>query len=243
MLSELHLTKKGNPDEIFNSYYADVLEVAKKKKIRYDSKEKPLFTTSFYFDEGDKIVFCIVEDDRKIFAKPIQVAIGTYRTRNLIDYLRVDEILFQENYYPIERASVEVDAGTRKVFSGDEVPLIRMGMVIKGVINNNKLHLIWDDELNDKIRTWFYRSERDKQIVKQADVVLDFEKEQPKDDEDDGLDFTDTDTSPEKTVNVMNSKKAFSKWFNKRFPKTANLIVTPLMEHYVKTITKHNKYY
>ena len=61
MLNELHLVKKGNPDEIFNSYYADVLEVAKKKKIAYDNKEKPLFPHSFYFDEGDKIVFCIVD--------------------------------------------------------------------------------------------------------------------------------------------------------------------------------------
>jgi hypothetical protein len=242
MLNELHLTKVGNPDEIFNSYYAYVLEVTKKKKISYDSKEKPLFTSSFYFDEGDKIVFCVVEDDRKIFAKPMQVAVGTYHTRNLIDYLRVDEILFQENYYHTDQASVVVDAGTRQVSSGDELPLIRMGLVVKGVINNNKLHLIWDSELNDKIRVWFYKSEMNKQLEKQADVVLDFEKEQPKD-EDDGLDFTDADTSPEKKVIVMNSKKAINKWFNKRFPKTANLIITPLMENYVNTITKHNKYY
>ena len=150
MLNELHLTKKGNPDEIFNSYYADVLEVAKKKKIAYDNKEKPLFPHSFYFDEGDKIVFCIVEDDRKIFAKPMQVAVGTYLTKNLIDYLRVDEILFQENYYPYDRASIEIDAGSRKVSSGDEMPLVRIGLVIKGVINNSKLHLIWDDVLNNK---------------------------------------------------------------------------------------------
>ena len=47
MLNELHLVKKGNADEIFNSYYADVLEVAKKKKITYDPKEKPLFPQSF----------------------------------------------------------------------------------------------------------------------------------------------------------------------------------------------------
>ena len=141
MLNELHLVKKGNPDEIFNSYYADVLEVAKKKKIAYDNKEKPLFPHSFYFDEGDKVVFCIMDDERKIFAKPIQVATGLYFTSNLVDYLRVDEILFNENYYPHERASVEVSAGTRKVTSGDEMPLVRVGLIIKGVINNSNRNI------------------------------------------------------------------------------------------------------
>jgi len=243
MLNELHLTKKGNPDEIFNSYYADVLEVAKKKKIAYDNKEKPLFPHSFYFDEGDKIVFCIVEDDRKIFAKPMQVAVGTYLTKNLIDYLRVDEILFQENYYPYDRASIEIDAGSRKVSSGDEMPLVRIGLVMKGVINNSKLHLIWDDVLNGKIRNWFYKNERDKQIDKQAEVELDFKKPTDDDKDEDDIDFLNPDTSPEKTINVANSKKAFSKWFNKRFPKTGNLTTSPLMEAYVKSITNLQKYY
>jgi len=151
--------------------------------------------------------------------------------------------LFQENYYGTERASVEISAGERTVSNGDEVPLIRVGLVIKGVINNGKLHLIWDSSLNAKIRNWFYKDEMNKQIDKQADVALDFDKPQPKDDGDDEIDFTDTDTSPEKAINVMNSKKAFSKWFKKKFPKTANLTTTPLMEHYVTTITKHNKYY
>ena len=244
MLNELHLTKTGNPDEIFNSYYADVLEVAKKKSITYDSKEKPLFTNQFYFDEGDKVVFCIVTDEREIFAKPLQVAVGSYFTNNDVDYLRVDEILFQikENYYYADKATIEIPAGERNVSNGDEVPLIRIGLVMKGVINNGKLHLIWDSSLNSKISNWFYRTERDKQIDKQADVALDFDNPQPKDDGDDEIDFTDTDTSPEKAINVMNSKKAFSKWFKKKFPKTPNLTTTPLMEHYVTTITKHNKY-
>ena len=243
MLNELHLTKKGNPDEIFNSYYADVLEVAKKKKIQHDGKEKPLFSHSFYFDEGDIIVFCVVDDERKIFAKPIQVATGSYFSSNLVDYLRVDEILFKENYYPHERASVEVSAGTRTVTSGDEVPLVRVGLIIKGVINNNKLHLIWDDELNSKIRNWFYKDERNKLIDKQAEVELDFKKPTDDDKDEDDIDFLNPDTSPEKTINVANSKKAFSKWFNKRFTKKANLTTTPLMEAYVKSITNLNKYY
>ena len=40
----------------------------------------------------------------------------------------------------------------------------------------------------------------------------------------------------------MNSKKSFTKWFNKKFPKSPNITITPLMEKYVRTITKHNKY-
>ena len=173
----------------------------------------------------------------------MQVAVGTYLTKNLVDYLRVDEILFQENYYPYDRASIEIDAGSRKVSSGDEMPLVRIGLVMKGVINNSKLHLIWDDVLNGKIRNWFYKNERDKQIDKQAEVELDFKKPTDDDKDEDDIDFLNPDTSPEKTINVANSKKAFSKWFNKRFPKTGNLTTTPLMEAYVKSITNLHKYY
>ena len=122
MLNELHLVKKGNPDEIFNSYYADVLEVAKKKKITYDPKEKPLFPQSFNFDEGDKIVFCIYEDDANVFSKPLQVVVGKYLSKDLVDYVQVDEILFTENYYQVDRPSVEISAGQRKVFAGDKIP-------------------------------------------------------------------------------------------------------------------------
>jgi len=245
MINELHLTKVGNPDEIFSSYYADVLEVAKKKKIDYDSKEKPLFTNQFYFDEGDKIVFCIVEDERKIFTKPVQVAVGSYFTNNEVDYLRVDEILFQikENYYYADKASIEISAGTHTVVRGDEVPLIRIGLVMKGVINNGRLHLIWDAMLNDKMRRWFYRNERDKQIEKQADVELDFKKPTDDDKEEDDIDFLNPDTSPEVKINTMNSKNSFNKWFKKKFPKEANLTTTPLMERYVKALTNYNKYY
>ena len=244
MINELTLAKQGNPDEIFSSYYADVLEVAKKKKIAFDSKEKPLFTNTFYFDEGDKIIFCIVEDERKIFAKPLQVAVGAYFTNNEVDYLRVDEILFQikENYYDDDKASVEISAGTRTVARGNEVPLIRVGLVMKGVINNGTLHLIWDGVLNSKIRNWFYRNERDKQVKKQADVELDFKQEKD-DNEEDDIDFLSPDTSPEEKVNAMNSKSSFNKWFKKKFPKEANLTTTPLMERYVKALTNYNKYY
>ena len=96
---------------------------------------------------------------------------------------------------------------------------------------------------NSKIRNWFYKNERDKQIDKQAEVELDFKKPTDDDKDEDDIDFLNPDTSPEKTINVANSKKAFSKWFNKRFTKKANLTTTPLMEAYVKTITNLNKYY
>ena len=60
MLNELHFVKKGNPDEIFNSYYADVLEVAKKKKIVYDNKEKPLFPHSNYILMKETKLFSVL---------------------------------------------------------------------------------------------------------------------------------------------------------------------------------------
>ena len=40
-----------------------------------------------------------MDDETKILAKPIQVAVGKYLSKNLDDYVQVDEILFKENYY------------------------------------------------------------------------------------------------------------------------------------------------
>ena len=73
--------------------------------------------------------------------------------------------------------------------------------------------------------------------------VLKIDGSVPKDDDDEGLDFTDTDTSPEEKIISMNTTVAFNKWFNKRFPKEPNLTITPLMETYVKTLSNLNKYF
>ena len=240
MLNELHLRKKGDPDEIFKSYYGDVLEVAKKKSIKYDAKEKPLMPNTYYFDEGDRIIFCVVDDEQKIFRKPIQVAIGKYFERNLVDWMKVDEILFQENYEMI--ASIQIPAGERRVSAGEELPLVRTGMVVKGVINNGLLHLLWDADVNEKCRTWFFQQERLKQIKKQAEVELDFTADKG-DKDDDDIDFLNPDSSPEEKITQVNSKETFTKWFNKKFPHKPNLTLSPLMENYVRTLTKHNKYY
>ena len=242
MLNELHLRKRGNPDEIFQSYYGDVLEVAKKKSIKYDAKEKPLMPHTYYFDEGDRIIFCVVSDERKIFHKPIQVAIGKYFESDLVDWMKVEEILFQENYEM--NATIQIPAGTRKVSPGDEVPLVRSGMVVKGVINNGMLHLLWDADVNSKIIGWFYREEQSEQIKKQAKVELDFDldKKDKKDDDDD-IDFLNPDTSPEMKITMTNSREDYNKWFNKKFPHKPNLTLSPLMENYVRILTKHNKYY
>ena len=241
MLNELHLRKRGNPDEIFQSYYGDVLEVAKKKKIRYDIKSKPLMPHTYYFDEGDRIIFCVLNDERKIFQKPIQVAIGKYYENNLVDYLKVEQVLFQE-FYQMNTA-LEIPAGSRKVKSGDDVPIVRSGLVIKGVINNGMLHLLWDDAINQKIRNWFYKDEEEKQIKAQAEVELDFDLEKKNKKDDDDIDFLNPDTTPEQKISMTNSKEAYEKWFKKKFPKPTNLNISPLMEHYVNVLSKHNKYY
>ena len=241
MLNELHLRKRGNPDEIFQSYYGDVLEVAKKKSIKYDAKEKPLMPHTYYFDEGDRIIFCVLNDERQIFQKPIQVAVGKYYENNLVDYLKVVQVLFQENYEMI--ASIQIPAGQRRVNTGDELPLVRNGMVVKGVINNGLLHLLWDADVNSKIISWFYKEEQKKQIKQQAKVELDFDLEKKDKKDDDDIDFLNPDTSPEMKITMTNSRDNYNKWFNKKFPHTPNLNLTPLMENYVRTLTQHNKYY
>jgi len=241
MINEIHLRKRGTPDEIFNSYYTDVLEVAKKKGIKFNPKEKPLLPNTFYFDEGDKIVFCIVNDEKKVFQKPIQVAIGSYYENDLVDFMKVDEVLFTEHYEM--RATIQIPAGTRKVSSGDKVPLVRTGLMPRGVINNGSLHLLWDGYVNSKIRNYFYRNEQDKQAKKQAEIELNFDLEKKDKTDDDDIDFLNPDTEPEKKITMVNSSEAFNKWFHKKFPKQPNLNVSPLMESYVEAINKFHKYY
>ena len=242
MINELHLRKRGTPDEIFTSYYTDVLEIAKKKSIRFNIKEKPLLPNTYYFDEGDKIIFCIVGDEEQIFHKPLQIATGTYFENNLDDWLKVDEILFQENYEM--RATIQIPAGKRKVVSGDEIPLGKMGVVLKGVINNNALHLLWNEKVNSKIRNWFFREEQNKQAKEQAKVELDFDVDKDtKDDDDDLIDFLNPDTEPEEKITLVNSSETFNKWFHKKFPKRPILNVSPLMENYVLAINNFHKYH
>ena len=241
MINELHLRKRGTPDEIFTSYYTDVLEVAKKKSIRFNIKEKPLMPNTYYFDEGDKIIFCIVSDERQIFHKPIQIATGNYFENNLDDWLKVDEILFQENYEMT--ATIQIPAGKRKVVSGDEIPISKMGLVPKGVINDNALHLLWDENVNSKIRKWFFLDEQNKQAKEQAKVELDFSLDKDtKEDDDDIIDFLNPDTEPEKKITLVNSSEAFNKWFHKKFPTQPTLNVSSLMENYVLAINQLNKY-
>jgi len=238
VLNEIHIRKIGTADEIFNSYYTDVLEVAKKKSIRFNIKETPIMPQTLHFDEGDKIIFCIVNDEKKIFDKPIQVAVGSLFHKNTDDWIRVDEILFQENY-DVARATIQIPAGKKQVSPGDEVPIGKMGLVVKGIINNGMLHLLWDANVNDKIRSSFFRNEQNKQAKKQSKVELDFTI--PKDDTDnDGeeIDFLNTDTEPELKITLVNSTNEYNKWFNKKFPQKASLNVSPLMEQYVNVISK-----
>ena len=101
--------------------------------------------------------------------------------------------------------------------------------------------MIWNYELNDKIRRWFFIAEKNKQMGKQAKIDLDF-SEPKKNKDDDELDFLDAQHEPEKNLLSFNSKKQFDKWFHKRFPQTANLELSPLMEGYVKTLSRTSKY-
>ena len=241
MISEIHLRKRGTPDDIFNSYYTDVLEVAKKKSIKFNIKSKPLMPNTFYFDAGDRIIFCIVNDEKQIFHKPLQIATGTYFEHNYDDWVKVDEILFQENFE--YRTTIQIPAGRRRVRSGDKVPLSKMGLVPKAVINNGMMHLLWDTNVNDKIRNYFFQDEATKQAKAQAKIELDFSASKDDEKEVDDLDFLNPDTEPEQKITLINSTNTYNKWFNTKFPKIANLNVSPLMEQYVGAIKKFNKYY
>ena len=97
-------------------------------------------------------------------------------------------------------------------------------------------------ELNDFIRKFFFIDEKNKQMGKQAKVDLDFSEPKKKKDEDE-LDFLDAQHEPEKNLLALASKEKFDKWFNKKFPRTANLDLSPLMEKYIKTLSRTSKYY
>lgn len=246
MLNELHLRKRNTPDEMVTSYYKDVLEVARKLNIKINEKERPLSPTDFYFDDGDKILFTMLEDDRKIFTKPVQVALGNYFMKNLDEFVRVDEILFTaENYYYSTRPQIEIRNPGRVLKHNDVVPLAKMGLLVKGVINNNALHLIWGDEINKRVRRWFYGNEKDKQVDKQTstELIPKKSKKNGKKEDDDDLDFLSADFDDEKIALSNLSRKKFNTWFSKRFPKEAKLNTSPLMELYVETLTRSSKYF
>lgn len=238
MINEIHLRRRGTPDELVGSFYADLIEVAKKRKISYKKKEKPLFSNQFYFDDGDKLICCSVQSETQIFQKPIQVFTCTYSMDNLLELIKVDEILFQENY--LHYKQINIEAPERIYKPGQILPLVKIGLIVKGIINNGKLHLIWNTELNERIRRWFFIDERNKQMGKQAKVDLDFSEPREKGDQ---LDFLDVQHDPEKNLLALASKEKFDKWFHKRFPQTANLELSPLMEGYVKTLNRTSKYY
>lgn len=244
MLDEIHIRKIGTADEIFNSYYTDVLEVAKKKSIKFNIKERPLMPKEIHLDEGDKVVFCIVHDEKKIFDKPIQVAVGSFFHKNTDDWIRVDEVLFQENY-DVAKATIQIPAGKKQVSPGNEVPIGKMGLVVKGIINKGMLHLLWDVNVNEKIRSYFFHKEQNKQAKKQAKIELDFSgmKDNEKDNDGEEIDFLNTDTEPEQKITLVNSTNEYNKWFNNKFPQKASLNVSPLMERYVNEIDKFHKYY
>ena len=87
--------------------------------------------------------------------------------------------------------------------------------------------------------------EKDKQVDKQTSLELipQKSKKNGKKNDDDDLDFLSADYDNEKTALSNLSRKQFDKWFSKRFPKTAKLNTSPLMELYVETLTRSSKYF
>ena len=88
MLSEMHLRRKSSPDEMVDSFYSDVIEIAKKRNYEFNENEKPLLENEFYFDDKDIVLFSIYQHENEIFRKPLQICVGEYFMKDLDEFLR-----------------------------------------------------------------------------------------------------------------------------------------------------------
>ena len=61
--------------------------------------------------------------------------------KDLDEFLRVKHVLYQQ----VNENHVHVDDSQRILKINDIVPLIKHGMIVKAIINLNKMHLIWSD--------------------------------------------------------------------------------------------------
>ena len=118
------------------------------------------------------------------------------------------------------------------------IPLVKLGMIVKAVLNQNRLNLIWGEQLDRKIRRWFYGTEKVKNLQNKSNSELTATKSDKTDNEKAGLDVLD-DAYDEKNQAISHlSRQAFNNWFQNRFIDTALLKQTHLMEIYASVISR-----
>ena len=81
-----------------DSYFADVIEIASKRRLKFNKKQKPLFEQEFYFDEKDLVFFCRYQNENEIFSKQIQVCLGGYSEKELDEFLTVKSFSFAKSF-------------------------------------------------------------------------------------------------------------------------------------------------
>jgi len=234
MLNEIHLRRRSTPDEMVDSYYADVIEIAKERRFKFNKKQKPLFENEFYFDDKDLVIFCMYQNENSIFRKPVQICVGEYFKKDLDEFVRVKDVL----YHYIKESHVSVHDSQRTLKINEVIPLVKLGMIVKAVLNQNRLNLIWGEQLDRKIRRWFYGTEKVKNLQNKSNSELTATKSDKTDNEKAGLDVLD-DAYDEKYQAISHlSRQAFNHWFQNRFIDTALLKQTNLMEIYASVISR-----
>jgi len=233
MLNEIHLRRRSTPDEMVDSYFADVIEIASKRRLKFNKKQKPLFEQEFYFDEKDLVFFCRYQNETEIFSKPIQVCLGGYSEKELDEFLTVKSILYQIT----TESHVHVHDSQRLLKINEVIPLVKLGMIVKAVINQNRMHLIWGEQLNSKIRKWFYGNEQEKELRNRTASTASASKGNKQSGAEDELDILNADEE-QKTSRSFLARQAFNNWFHNRFTDSALLKQTSLIEAYAFAISK-----
>ena len=233
MLSEMHLRRKSTPDEMVDSFYSDVIEIAKKRNYEFNECEKPLLENEFYFDDKDIVLFSLYQHENEIFRKPLQICVGEYFMKDLDEFLRVKHVLYQQ----VNENHVHVDDSHRILKINDIVPLIKLGMIVKAIINLNKMHLIWSDQLDRKIRKWFYWNEDEKDLKRSTGSSSLTSITKRRDDEEDDSNILNAFEMKKNSRSYL-SRKAFNNWFDTKFTNSALLKQTSLMEIYASTISR-----
>ena len=147
--------------------------------------------------------------------------------------MRVKHVLYQQ----VNENHVHVDDSQRILKFNDIVPLIKLGMIVKAIINLNKMHFIWSDQLDRKIRKWFYWNEDEKDLKRSTGSASLTSITKRRDDEEDDSNILNAFELKKNSRSYL-SRKAFNNWFDTKFTNSAMLKQTSLIEIYASTISR-----
>ena len=226
LLSELYIRKHQTPDEIVDSFFLEIQDVALKRRLEFDYKVMPIPRNDLRLENEDEVIVSVNQNPLDIFEKPNQVFIGEFHLEpdGLNKMLRVKEILY---------SAFDQKRGDRTIEVDDERPLICNGQTIKGVIHHERVILIWHREISERIMNYYYQRELDARAKENSGVMAALMGQG------DVLDATSVRPTPDQLRQMkIKSKRNYIVCVKKKFPKKYTIDDVGLKENYVIDLSK-----